>query len=265
MWKFVFESITGTSHNQSGQPCQDFCKAIIPDFGDSDLLIATCSDGAGSASQSDLGAKEACECFLAEANLWLRNCGHSEPPDHETLRSWVDAARNGVLAKAMESDALPRDLACTLIGVVVAENWAAFVQIGDGAIVFDCEGSYQVAFWPENGEYANTTFFLTDELYATHVRTDIIAQEISDLAVFTDGLQMLALDYAGTRPHGRFFTPLFDTVRSSSDQGRLQDDLISYLSSERMNNRTDDDKSLLLATRVKQDHDIQHVIPQTNI
>ena len=61
---------------------------------------------------------------------------------------------------------------------------------------------------------------------------------------------MLALDYVNNQPHARFFKPLFATVLASQDQERLQQDLVAYLSSDRMNQRTDDDKSLLLATRI---------------
>jgi hypothetical protein len=251
MWKYVYDSITGTSHAQSSQPCQDYCKGKVHEYGSSNVLIAACSDGAGSAMLSSFGAKESGERFFAEVELWLQNCVISGPPDHEIINSWVNAARISVLEKAIELNALPRELACTLIGAVVADNWAVFVQIGDGAIVFDCEDSYQVAFWPENGEYANTTYFLTDDHYEKHVMIDVLPQKkITELAVFTDGLQMLALDYVNSQPYTRFFTPLFATVRSSQDQELLQKDLLAYLSSERMNKRTDDDKSLLLATRV---------------
>jgi hypothetical protein len=61
---------------------------------------------------------------------------------------------------------------------------------------------------------------------------------------------MLALDFINSQPHGRFFTPLFATLRSSGGTEGLRTALCGFLDSERVNTRTDDDKSLLLAIRV---------------
>jgi len=250
MWKYVYDSIIGTSHTESGQPCQDYSKGIVHKADLSEVLIATCLDGAGSARLSQLGAQVAGDRFLAEAQSWLDLNGHSAAPDEATVKSWVCSARASLLEKATEAEALPRDLACTMLGAVVGETWAVFIQIGDGAIVFDAEGVYQIAFWPDNGEYANTTYFLSDDQFKSHLRIEILKQPIAEFAVFTDGLQMIALDFVNNQPHARFFKPLFATVRASQDQERLQQDLVAYLSSDRMNQRTDDDKSLLLATRI---------------
>ena len=142
-----------------------------------------------------------------------------------------------------------RQLACTFLGAVVGDDWAAFVQIGDGAIVFDGEAGYELAFWPDNGEYANTTRFLTDEDYRSHLRIEIVARPVSELALLTDGLQMLALDYAQVQVHGPFFTPLFRTVRNGPAEDVLRAALLGFMDSRPVNDRTDDDKTLLLATR----------------
>jgi len=115
--------------------------------------------------------------------------------------------------------------------------------------VFDGEAGYELAFWPDNGEYANTTRFLTDDDYRRHLRIDIVARQVSELAVLTDGLQMLALDFAMTRVHDRFFAPLFKAVRSGPSEETLRASLLEFMDSKRVNERTDDDKTLLLATR----------------
>jgi hypothetical protein len=75
MWKLVFGSVRGTSHAQTGQPCQDYCAAIGVDK----TAIAACSDGAGSSELSHLGSKLAVERFLEEAvNL-------ESPPTREQI------------------------------------------------------------------------------------------------------------------------------------------------------------------------------------
>ena len=64
---------------------------------------------------------------------------------------------------------------------------------------------------------------------------------------------MLALDYAATRAHGPFFSPLFRTIRDGPGEETLRASLRDYLNSGRVNARTDDDKTLLLATRITPD------------
>ena len=117
--------------------------------------------------------------------------------------------------------------------------------------MFDGEAAYEVAFWPDNGEYANTTRFLTDYDYRRYLRIEIIPRRVTELALFTDGLQMLALDFTMARVHDRFFAPLFKTLRTGPSEEMLRTSLMDFMDSKRVNDRTDDDKTLLLATRIR--------------
>jgi hypothetical protein len=245
MWKLVHGSVCGTSHVASGKPCQDFCAAEIVVT----TVVTACSDGAGSAELSHLGSQAAVERFMEEATLLVAPA----MPGRETIESWVDAARERVLEEAEAQGTTPRQLACTLLAALVGENWAAFVQIGDGVIVFNGESGYELAFWPDNGEYANTTRFLTDDDYRKHLRIEIVERAVNELAVLTDGLQMLALDFGQAKVHDRFFAPLFKTVRNGPDGETLRASLLEFMNSKRVNDRTDDDKTLLLATRSEPD------------
>ena len=241
MWKLVYGSVRGTSHVRSGQPCQDYCAATVVGT----TVVVACADGAGSAELSHLGSRSAVERFLEEAAQGFAGT----TPARDVIASWVDGARGRVLEEAATQGSTPRQLACTLLGALVSDDWAAFVQIGDGAIVFDGEAGYELAFWPDNGEYANTTRFLTDDDYRDHLRIEIVDRPISELAALTDGLQMLALDFGITRVHDRFFAPLFRTVRDGPSAEALRASLLDFMDSKRVNERTDDDKTLLLATR----------------
>ena len=186
----------------------------------------------------------------SSASWSKRRNGWSVPPPSERWSSPGSTLRaERVLEEAAARGATPRQLACTFLGPLVGDGWAAFVQIGDGAIVFDGEAGYKLAFWPDNGEYANTTRFLTDPDYREHLRIEVFERSISDLAVLTDGLQMLALDFATAGVHDRFFSPLFRTVRDGPDEETLRASLLEFMDSKRVNDRTDDDKTLLLATR----------------
>jgi hypothetical protein len=243
MWKLVYGSATGTSHLRSGQPCQDYCAGSVA----GSTLVAACADGAGSAELSHLGSKVAVEFFMENA------AELESAPTREQIESWVEAARTRVLELAASNDSTPRELACTLLAAIIGESWAAFAQIGDGAIVFDGPEGYELAFWPDNGEYANTTRFLTEDDYHANLRIEIVERQVTELAVLTDGLQRIALDFVQAKAHDPFFAPLFRTVKNGPDVERLRASLLEFMDSKRVNDHTDDDKTLLLATRIAPD------------
>jgi hypothetical protein len=219
-------------------------------------LIVACADGAGSAELSQLGSKVAVDRFMEVATA---TC--SVTPTREQVEAWVDAARQRLIDEATANGAAPRQLACTFLAALVGNGWAAFVQVGDGMIVFDGPEGYNLAFWPDNGEYANTTRFLSEDDYQQHMRVEIVQRHLSEVAVLTDGLQMLALDIAGAKVHAPFFAPLFKTVRNNGDQAILETSLLQFMNSPRVNERTDDDKSLILATRITVD--VPHSLSDT--
>lgn len=242
MWKQVFGSVQGTSHIQSGLPCQDYCAGTV--YGTT--LVVACADGAGSAEHSQIGSKAAVDYFIKVA------CCDTKPTT-EQLAAWVDTAREHLLEAATIHGATPRQLACTFLAALVGDGWAAFIQVGDGLIVFDGPDGYNLAFWPENGEYANSTRFLSEDDFRQHLRVEVVDRCVSELAVLTDGLQMLALDIAGAKVYEPFFAPMFRAVRHGPDEVALRHSLLEFMNSKRVNDRTDDDKTLFLATRISCD------------
>jgi hypothetical protein len=79
-------------------------------------------------------------------------------------------------------------------------------------------------------------------------------EEIVNVAVLTDGLQMLALNMivgdggsVTAIPHKPFFLPLFEFVANAEDKILAKEQLHRFLSSERITQRTDDDLTLVLA------------------
>ena len=65
--------------------------------------------------------------------------------------------------EARENHAATGDYACTLLGVIASPTHTVCFQIGDGAIVIPASEpeTYDWVFWPQHGEYANTTNFVT--------------------------------------------------------------------------------------------------------
>ena len=76
-------------------------------------------------------------------------------------------------------------------------------------------------------------------------------RRIDEVALFSDGLQRLALHYQTRTAHAGFFKPMLATLRAAPADAleSLSTQLAAYLSSPAVNERTDDDKTLVLATR----------------
>ena len=70
------------------------------------------------------------------------------------------------------------------------------------------------------------------------------------VAGFTDGIETMALSIGDKTVHTPFFERMFTELERCDDETCLHSPLINFLSSERVNERTDDDKTLVLARRV---------------
>jgi hypothetical protein len=231
-----------------GSPCQDRLACVVLTNG---ALVAVVSDGAGSAPRAEVGAEVAVQAVVDQLRRLVEG-----PGCPELLPALQDAARHArdaVLARAEADGQEAASYAATLLALVDTPDGGAALQIGDGVIVVGEEaGGWRWMFWPERGEYANTTRFLTDTDAPDHVRVAELPGSPTDVAITTDGLQSLALHYASQSVHEPFFHGMFQPLHGSSGFGEvpaLSASLEQFLSSDRVRMRTDDDVSLILATR----------------
>jgi hypothetical protein len=252
-WRTVAASVTGSSHREAGEPCADVSVTRIVRFeAGGELLVAIVSDGAGSSPRGAEGARVACASLLDVAGGWASRRRALRELDDETVRGWVEHVRDRVAGAALVELCQPGDFATTLLAALVDESSALFLQIGDGAIVYrQRDRGYAPALWPQQGEYANTTWFVTDPRAGDIVEVARAAC-VHELALLSDGLQALALRLSAREAHGPFFEPMFRRLRASRDDERdqLEAELRSFLDGPVVNARTDDDKTLVLATRL---------------
>ncbi len=248
-WTWAAASRRGTSHEKTGTKRQDALRVLLGNDGRS--LIAVACDGAGSASKGGEGAAIAARAFSQFAKAAIGETGVF--PSDEDIWEWVDLTRDRIAAVAARRGLRPRDFATTVVMVISDGLSTLALHIGDGAAVGRRENSqeWQTLSWPEHGEYASTTYFLTDE-GVPQVRISRYEEPIDRLAVFTDGIERLALDFTINQPHGPFFSGISKPVAASQLQGcdvGLSAMLGSYLMSDAINARTDDDKTLIIASR----------------
>ena len=244
-WRVAAASAQGVSHARSGQPCQDAYAwaGVDPDF-----VILCVADGAGSAAHSEIGSNIA----VQEAVRISSDQGRFDTEQEAQTRRMLEAALQAAVA-AVEREAETRgipaqELASTLIHVLATRQGVAVAQIGDGAVIAgDAEGRIFGLTRPENGEYANTTTFLTSPGAIETAQYVVHPHPVTHLAIFSDGLQRCALRMPDATPYAPFFAPLFRFVADEADPEEARTQLTAFLNSPRVLERTDDDITLILA------------------
>ncbi|QJD91666.1 protein phosphatase 2C domain-containing protein [Duganella dendranthematis] len=247
-WYAIGASVTGTSHISTNRVCEDSCWFQTDTLPNGPFLAVFVADGAGSASHGEIGAELAMQA-AAEKVAEKTAKGEFGIAD-ELAVECVLAIRMRLESYAAEHSLVMRDLACTFLGVVSLPQASLAMQIGDGGIVLNAGKGLELAIVPMSGEYANMTSFVTDENAVKALQTREYIGQLTEVAVFSDGLQRIALQLATNTPHVPFFSPFFDALRRATpeDEDALHQALNNFLNSERVNSRTDDDKTLVVAT-----------------
>ena len=257
-WRVAHTSVIGTSHEKTGLPCQDAgCCRIVSDPEGRHVLLAVACDGAGSASRSLDGATLTIE-QVPRGSL-ARQLAHSglDGITKEFVEDWLSRVRSEIRDRAETDDLSPREFACTILGAVVGQDRAAFFQIGDGAIVVSNRAEpddYGWVFWPQHGEFANQTNFITQDNALEVLEFELVERCVDEIAIFTDGIERLVLDLQERTAHAPFFRTLFGWLAKTepaavSEEIPASEVMGRYLGSKQINDRTDDDKTLILASR----------------
>lgn len=251
IWKAIGCSASGTSHIAVDKPCEDAVQyKVLQDHDGDEVLICCVSDGAGSARFAGWASEFSTDTIVKGLALVAASGEQITEADIYVL---AEDVYDGLTSEAFNKEIDLTEFSCTLLGCFITKDRAAFFQVGDGAIVRnDGSGFYTPVWWPHNGEYQNTTSFIVDDRTFSNLHVLILEEEVGEVAVFSDGLQMLALNMESCTAHQPFFSDLFRYLRMADDDGKisvLNRKLGEYLNSTQINDRTDDDKTLFLATR----------------
>ncbi len=247
-WRVIAAASAGTAHVARGAPCEDRCQAAVQmSTAGEPVLWMFVADGAGSAICGGDGAELSVQAAADTVSERLQHADFA--PDRELAEACLAAIRGRIDTAANAAERSPREFACTLVGVVSSPHQTLALQIGDGGIVLDVGNGIELAITPMNGEYANTTHFVTDDDAPQRLTVRTYAQPVRRAAAFSDGLQRLALDMASGTPHEPLFTRLFGVLAAAApaEPSDLHQALLRFLDGPGVNQRTDDDKSLALA------------------
>lgn len=254
-WRYAYASVTGTRHRRIGAECQDSCDMRVIHTKSGELVfVCVVSDGSGSAKQPQIGSKLACFTIMEGIKEFFENGFEVYNLSRGMAEGLVLDFQDEVQRYAINSGLTPRDYSCTLIAAVLGYKNAVFFQVGDGAVVILKKGEqgYMPVFWPGKGEYENSTHFAVDyDSVLKHMKYGLIQGTISDAALFTDSLERIALHYRSMSAYSPFFKPLFESTRSAAREcsNELMESVAAFLNSKRVNSRTDDDKTLIIASR----------------
>ena len=252
-WSVTSARVTGTSHQKTGTPCQDDgLWRTIPGSGD---LVLVVSDGAGSGRLTqDASAAAVRSCSYALENWVAKNrtltlhglkCAANQAADDV-----YDLCRRAQAARPGEIQL--RDFACTLVLVVLSGSKLRMLQIGDGAVVVETEQGFRCLTPPFDREFANETEFLvTPQALANPFTLELDASGLKGVAVMSDGVQNIGLEYPNNTPHPGLFRPLFHAVAAgrTRPQTERDDALNRFLGQDFISESNDDDKTLILAIR----------------
>ena len=249
-WTWASASHIGTSHIKTGQRRQDAFSNFCCSNHDKEYFVGIVSDGAGSAEFGGEGASLACRKLGLAARRHFTVT--QELPTQKTVEFWVDEIRDSIYRASQKRGKAARDFAATLVCAISDGDNTMFAHIGDGCAVFRERATSQwiAGTWPDHGEYASTTTFVTDQPVAK-LRITYLARPVDVICIFSDGIERMVLDMVEMKPSAQFFgvmaRPVIVSSVSAGKDASLSKHLWDYLGSESVNARTDDDKTLVIA------------------
>ena len=249
-WKAGGISVAGFSHIEDDVPCQDANAYKIREDG---WIVAAVSDGAGSAKFSHIGAEA---YVFAVVDRFAEDSGLPDQSEHEIvdgLKEVIDAATQDLVdshAPDDEGEEVSRsDFAATIIVVIFNENGGAFYHVGDGAgaVLELGDLNHAIVSKPQNGEYANETYFLTMENWQDYLRVTPFEKPFDTVLLMSDGVTPMAMTKGCEAPFGSFVQPVMNFLKSAEPESGQQA-LENTLTREQVRTVTGDDKTLFWAT-----------------
>jgi hypothetical protein len=189
----IGNKVIGPSHLARGAECEDALQILTSQ--DGRWVSAVVCDGCGSARNAASGAEHAAH-FLAKALLSLADRLGREGPGEWVVDQAVTlvAALREDMRAAYGPDL--REYAATIVAALVCDRGGFMLHLGDGiASALTAKGGAEseltvaVQSEPQNGEYANQTFYFTEPDWIRNIRLTPISSPPTLILLATDGAQ----------------------------------------------------------------------------
>lgn len=242
MWHTQTVAAIGRGHLRQGLPCQDRTWSLEKNG----VTAIALADGAGSAPLSQEGAacavQAACEVLCGQFDILSTTASPME-----MRRAVLSAVRGAIAVRARELQVCPADLACTLLAVAVRGDRYLLFHVGDGVICYQKNGKPLVASAPSNGEFANTTTFVTSPEALCRARVlRGVQQQAEGFLLMSDGCEAALYHKRLSRP-----APLVSRIMQRTElmNGQASAQWLHTLLQELIAQRTQDDCSIAVLTR----------------
>lgn len=247
-WITAYASVIGSSHKKSGYPCQD--ASIVKISPDGRWLVIVVSDGAGTAAKAEIGSRHV-SAYFADELLKLVQELQKRAPGH-----WIN---DFVISKVLETRSALRNLAksddirdynCTLVACLLGPSGGFSIHIGDGSVIGGSFADLSDSTFlspPENGEYSNETYFITEGDWVKHLRV-MPMPKLDWVLCCTDGGGDIAL-ITDKEPKNGFLRPVLSAVFQENEQASRNDILRSFLENPQADKATSDDKTIVFAIK----------------
>ncbi len=271
----VGASVRGKGHIQTDLPCQDNNKYTYLTKG---WGIAVVSDGAGSASKSQIGSKiivERATTHFVDVIKEMKWIEHNVLPSNE---DWAQIAYsvlrrvyNDIADFAQQKNIAIKDLGATVIVLIHSPFGILSTHIGDGRAGYrDCDGEWHSIIAPHKGEEANQTIFITSQFWdrpsfrmSGHLIPEsvIIREKVSGFTLMSDGCENTSWQISQmdrntgkvcdpNQPFQKFFDPLTNTLiqfhNDRIDANKRAEAWYTFLDTSKEFSKEVDDKTLIL-------------------
>ena len=268
-------SVQGKGHVQADLPCQDSCKYTYLGRG---WGIAVVSDGAGSASKSQVGSKIVVERATGHFTEVIKELEWMERNMLPTNEDWAQIAYS-VLRRvhddmayfAREKHVELKELGATAIVMIHSPLGLLVTHVGDGRAGYrNYDGEWLPIIVPHKGEEANQTIFITSKFWDRPAfrlsgrlipESIVIREKVTGFTLMSDGCENTSwlvsrLDkesgrvYDPNRPFPRFFDSVTGTLlryhNENVDGDERAEAWRSFLDTGKAFSNETDDKTLIL-------------------
>ncbi len=239
-------SVTGESHTRSSRGNED---SFFIGRGNDGWVCTVVSDGCGSSKYAAQGAKATAELVgesLLRIARKITTQGEGDWIIDDTVTELAECRRR--LRNTYGENLL--EYSATIVAALYSDRGGFFLHIGDGLgigfkITSISEGVATLAVGsispPENGEYANQTFYLSESNWIRHFRlTPIFDSDI--ILIMTDGAQDAL--FSGLEPNWDVICSLLHKVSSNSTSAGAT--IRQALETKEALERSNDDKTIAI-------------------